>query len=292
MSKNLQTNDVKEILSSDKALDSFIAQNLRSSLSEIGFSSDFLNELISNLGTLDVKVFGEKWEEELRQKYSVGFFQNLVPKYFSDYVVPVTPSASKIVDVGCGTGILDKLYAEEDRFGKVIGIDINPYPEWEIFRNEKIRFDVVEEDKFTDFLYTEKPDSIVLTWALHHMGYDEQERYLGYICENLKKDAMVVILEDSYSEVFSPENGIDKYEKFMEWNVEQRKKIMSVYDWVANRVLAQREKEPIPCSYRTLEQWNNVLEKSGFKVIKQKFIGFPSNRDINTPQSLIVAQKI
>ncbi len=291
MLKNLQSEDVEAILLSDSDLADFILENLRSSLSSIGFSKLFLDELLSSLGTLDVNVFGEKWKRELQEKYSTGFFQDLVPKYFSDYVVPMTPSASKIVDVGCGTGILDKLYAEDGRFGTVIGIDINRYPEWAIFQNEKIRFDVIKEDTFTSFLNIEKPDSIVLTWALHHMEYDEQERYLGYIYENLKSGARVVILEDSYSTLFSPENGADKYGKFMEWNIEQRKKIMSVYDWVANRVLAQREQEPIPCTYRTLEEWGDVLEKSGFMIVIQKFIGFPSNRDINTPQSLIVVEK-
>ena len=77
----------------------------------------------------------------------------------------------------------------------------------------------------------------------------------------------------------------------MEWNPNQRKNIMSVYDWVANRVLAQREKVPIPCAYRTLEEWSNILEKKGFKTVMQKFIGFPNDRDINSPQSLIVAEK-
>ena len=123
------------------------------------------------------------------------------------------------------------------------------------------------------------------------MEYDEQERYLGYIHENLKIGAKIVVLEDSYSTDLVPENGADKYKGFMEWNPNQRKNIMSVYDWVANRVLAQREKVPIPCAYRTLEEWSNILEKKGFKTVMQKFIGFPNDRDINSPQSLIVAEK-
>jgi SAM-dependent methyltransferase len=291
MSKNLQLNEVQEILSSDKKLAVFIIENLRSSLSSIGFSENFLDDLLSDLGNLNVKDFGEKWKEELKQKYSIGFFQNLVPKYFLEYVVPVTPSSDEIIDVGCGTGILAKLYAQDDRFKKVTGIDINSYPEWEIFRNEKIRFEIVKENNFAGFLKIEKPDSIVLTWTLHHMEYDEQERYLGYIYENLKIGAKIVVLEDSYSTNLAPENGANKYEKFMEWNPDQRKNIMSVFDWVANRVLAQREKVPIPCAYRTLEEWSTILEKKGFKTVVQKFIGFPNDRDINSPQSLIVAEK-
>jgi SAM-dependent methyltransferase len=291
MSKNFHLNDVKGALESSQSLTNFIIEDLRSSLSSIGFSNVMLSDLLLDIGTLDVNTFGEKWKEELLQKYSIGFFQKIVPGYFSKYVVPVTPSSDKIIDVGCGTGILAKVYVQDARFKKVLGIDINQYPEWEIFQSEKITFKVIKEDDFLDFLKAEQPDSIVLTWTLHHMEPDEQERYLEYIYDKLKPGATVVVLEDSYSDTLAPERGADKYERFMKWNVEDRQKIMSVYDWVANRVLAQRENVPIPCAYRTLEGWRCLLEKKGFKIITQKFIGFPDSRDINTPQSLLVARK-
>jgi SAM-dependent methyltransferase len=291
MSKNLQLDDVREILLSNEKLFSFVIENLKSSLASIGFSENFIRDLLNNLGNLNVKGFGERWRDELKQKYSIGFFQNLVPKYFSDYIVPVTPPSEKVVDIGCGTGILAKLYGQDDRFQKVLGIDINPYPEWDVVRNDKVRFKVVKEDQFSNFLSSEKPDSIVLTWTLHHMEYDEQERYIEYIHENLKVGGKIVVLEDSYSADLMPESGLERYKKFMGWNSEERRQIMSVYDWVANRVLAQREKIPIPCAYRTLEEWSSVLEEKGFKPVIQRFIGFPDDRDINTPQSLLVAQK-
>jgi len=288
---NIQLKDIREILSGNEELADFIVNNLRSSLSSIGFSKACLNDLLSDLSNLDVKKFGEKWREELKQIYSLGFFQNLAPNYFAKYVVPVTPSSEKIIDVGCGTGILAKLYSQEKRFGQVVGIDINPYPEWKQFQSKTVRFAIITEEEFTDFLQREKPDSVVLTWTLHHMEYDEQGRYLGYINGNLPKNAKLVILDDSYSNNLKPENGLERYKEFMQWDDEDRKKIMAVYDWVANRVLAQREKVTIPAAYRSLEEWSALLEQSGFKPVLQKFIGFPDNRDINTPQSLIVAQK-
>jgi len=281
---------VGEILQ-ETELANFIVNNLRSSLSSIGFSQEFLDALLSDLRNISVENFGKKWREELGNKYIIGFFQKIVPKYFSDYIVPVTPTSRKIIDVGCGTGILAKLYAEDKRFERVVGIDINPYPEWKIFWNEKIKFEVVDEATFPNFLLEEKPDSVVLTWTLHHMEYDEQERYFEYIHDYLPSGAGIIILEDSYSKNLIPENGKEKYEEFMKWGPEQRREIMSVYDWVANRVLAQRSKAPMPCAYRSLEDWDILLEKKRFKMITQKFIGFPDNRDINTPQSLIVARR-
>jgi SAM-dependent methyltransferase len=291
MPKNLQLDDVREILLSNEELSSFVIENLKSSLASIGFSDNFLSDILNNLINLKVKEFGERWQDELKQRYSIGFFQNLVPKYFLDYIVPVTPASEKVVDIGCGTGILAKLYGQDDRFQKVLGIDINPYPEWDVVQNDKIGFKVVKEDQFNNFLGSEKPDSIVLTWTLHHMEYDEQERYLEYIHENLKVGGKIVVLEDSCSADLVPESGLERYKRFMEWNSKERRQIMSVYDWVANRVLAQRDKVPIPCAYRTLEEWSSFLEEKGFELVLKRFIGFPDDRDINTPQSLLIGTK-
>lgn len=288
--KNLQINDVREILK-DTDLSSFIRENLRSSLSSIGFSREFLDDLLSDLGNISIKNFGEKWESELQQKYSIGFFQNLVPKYFSDYVVPATPSAHKIVDVGCGTGILAKLYSESRRFKEVIGIDINQYSEWEIFSQENTRFKIVKESEFADFLLREKPDCISVTWTLHHMNFDEQKRYIGYIYQVLKTGSKIIVLEDSYSTNLTPGSGLGLYNEFMSNSPDNRKKIMAVYDWVANRVLAQRSKVPMSFGYRTLEEWQDIFEEAGFRNGVVKFIGFPTYRDINTPQSLMIFEK-
>src|SRR5437763_6268 len=98
---NIQSNDIREILSSDENLAGFIVKNLRISLSSIGFSKACLKDLLRDLSNLNVKNFGERWQVELKHVYSLGFFQNLAPKYFAQYVVPVTPTSEKIIDVGC-----------------------------------------------------------------------------------------------------------------------------------------------------------------------------------------------
>ncbi len=282
---------IKSLLN-NKSLRDFIFSNLRQSLSSIGFSQNLIDDLVLNLKDLNVVEFGKNHNEELRQVYNVGFFQKIVPTYFSQYVVPATPAVEKIMDVGCGTGILPKLYSENKKFKNILGIDINSYPEWKIFKNSNTDFLVVKEKNFIDFLRKEKPDSIVLTWTLHHMEYDEQERYLDYIYKTLKINSHVVVLEDSYSSILKPESGFKIYTQFMSWGENDRKKIMSVYDWVANRVLAQRNKVPIPFGYRTLEEWEDLFKKIGFTIESKKFIGFPSGRDINTPQGLIILKKI
>ncbi|MCA9485820.1 MAG: hypothetical protein KC506_03170, partial [Nanoarchaeota archaeon] len=101
----------------------------------------------------------------------------------------------------------------------------------------------------------------------------------------------VVALEDSFSTELVPKEDIGVYDSFSKLSNEEKVSTMSIFDWVANRILERRDKIPIPFGYRTLEDWQALFEKIGFKVIKKIFIGFPENRDVNTPQSLIVVRK-
>jgi len=278
-------------LLTNKELHNYVISNLQSSLSSIGFSKNLVNDLTLNLGNLDPRQFGQKYLVELNEVYTVGFFQRLVPQYFSRYVVPEIPASDEILDLGCGTGILASLLAKEDKLQHITGIDLHPYPEWELFKNPKITFKVVPEKDFFDFLSKEKPSVATLTWALHHMEYDEQERYAQYLHNVLTPGARLVILEDSYSTKLPPENDIGVRDFFIKFSEEDRRKIMGVYDWVANKVLAQRDKVGIPFTYRTLEEWEKLFVNKGFSINQKKFIGFPDNRDINTPQSLLMVTR-
>jgi len=275
----------------DKSLRDFIYTNLRQSLGDMGFSNGLLDNLFDNFLNLNISDFCKKHSEELNRVFTIGFFQDIVPRYFTKQVLPAVKSCEKIIDVGCGTGILAKLLNESGKFKQIMGIDINSYPEWEIFEKSNVVFQVVKEVDFPSFLKKEKPDSIVLTWTLHHMEFEEQERYMKYIYQSLKPGAQIAILEDSYSDFLPPEKGQNHYEKFMKWSIDDRHKIMAVQDWLANRVLAQRSKVPIPFGYRTLEEWEVLFNKVGFKTESKKFIGFPKERDINNPQSLIVISR-
>jgi len=124
------------------------------------------------------------------------------------------------------------------------------------------------------------------------MEYDEQERYLKTLGGVLKSGATIIILEDSYAESLEPEFGRKLYEEFMLQKSADRQKIMGALDWIANCILSKRTTMPVPFSYRTLEDWKKILEKTGFQVTKMRFLGFPKYRDINTPQSIIVARKL
>lgn len=277
---------------SHKILKGFIINNLRESLSSIGFSKDFVRDLLKMLDNL--KKYPElqnKHTYELDTVYLDGFFKKIVPGYFKAHIVPEIPASKKVLDLGCGTGILAERLSREERFSKIIGIDLRSYPEWETFVNEKIFFTVANKDGSFKLIKEEKPNSIILTWTLHHMPYIEQKEYVRNLYSFMPYESKMIILEDSYSENLAPIYGMDRYTGFMHLSKKERKQAMSFYDWIANRVLAKRARVPITFSYRTLEEWESFFKEIGFSVIHKKFIGFPNKRDINTPQSLIVVEK-
>src|SRR3989339_465882 len=231
---------------SDEKIYGFIVHNLKQTLPSIGFSVGLTEELTENLRNLNIQKFFDKYSQELDEVFTVGFFKKIVPAYFEKYVIPEIPNSDNFLDVGCGTGILINRLAKTNSFNKLIGIDVLRYPEWESYSGKNNSFQIVNDNQFPAFLKAYKPDSIALTWTLHHMRTEEQSEYLELIFSNIKEGSKLVILEDSYSETLQPENGQKKYKEFMSWNEESRKKIMSVYDWIANRILAQRIKVSIP----------------------------------------------
>lgn len=121
------------------------------------------------------------------------------------------------------------------------------------------------------------------------MVYSDQQYYISAI-HNHPRDMKVLILEDSYSTMAEPDEGRDIWQGFKKLDKADQARAMAVMDWIANRVLARRPDVAIPCAYRTLEEWNGQLQAYGYKVLKTQFIGFPENRDIHTPQSLLVAK--
>ncbi len=287
----MEYQDVVRDVLSDQKLKNFIVPSLRESMTYLGFSEPLISEFLDNIEALDLPLFIEKHKEELTRVQLHHFFDELVPMYFDSYVIPEVPTKGKVFDLGCGRGTLMQCLADRGTNEEIVGMDISEAPEWASLRSENMRFEVVQEDNFLPFLEKEQPDIVTVTWVFHHMEFDQQKRYLESLYKVLKKGAVLVVLEDSYSEILPPESGRDRYELFMQLSVEERQKVMGAYDWIANRVFSMRTTMPVPFGYRTLEDWKVVFEEAGFTVTKTRFLGFPEHRDVNTAQSVLVVGK-
>lgn len=287
----MEYSDLVRDVFDDERRRAFIVKNLKVSMSNLGFSEHLIEDLLSNINNLDLKMFIDTHKDELARVQLQYFFGELVPKYFKSYIIPEVPTGGKILDVGCGRGTLVACLAETGRYKEVVGLDIIAAPEWSDITDDVSRFVVVEDGGFFDFIKNEKPDHITLTWVLHHMEDDQQKRYLRALYEVLGEGSVMVILEDAYSEIIPPESGLESWEEFKTWDIEDRQKIMGAYDWIANRVFSMRSSMPVPFTYRTVEDWTGLFEDIGFTVTKSRFLGFPENRDVNTVQSILVVKK-
>jgi len=99
-------------------------------------------------------------------------------------------------------------------------------------------------------------------------------------------------MDDCYSESLKPKNGPKIYSEFKKLKRVDRDSVMYIYDWVANKILAQRDHATVQGSpYTTLEERERFFDKLGFSTVKKVFIGFTKKRDTNQPLSLIVVEK-
>ncbi len=127
--------------------------------------------------------------------------------------------------------------------------------------------------------------------VMHHLNFQKQAKYLEAMHDALPSGATLLLLEDSYSMILKPEQGVERHNIFMKLSLSDRLAIMGIYDWFANRVFCMRTQTPVPFAYRTIEEWGEIGTQAGFTHLKSQFIGYPANFDVHTPRALIVFQK-
>jgi hypothetical protein len=280
--------DIQLMMAND-SVKKFTVEALHFSMSCLGFSNDMITDLINCLEYGAVLEFQKRYSNELHMIQTMKFYRKLVPIYYEKHILPHIPNSKKLLDVGCGTGVLASIIERSKKCEEIRGIDINSYPEWNDYSTNTVSFKIIHSGEFKDYLTNYKPDVICLTWVLHHMAFKDQVRYLKHIYDSLES-IKLVILEDSYSEKEIPAEGTDFHGKFISMGKKERNHIISIHDWIANRILAQRESIPIPFTYRTLEEWVELLSGIGYTVSYKKYIGFPV-RDVMNPQAVIIAEK-
>lgn len=104
------------------------------------------------------------------------------------------PKSGKIIDLGCGEGVLCVLLAISSKRRKVLGLDLNK-------KKIKLGKNIAQEISNLDFKTKDvteslpKADAFVMSDFLHHIERKEHRPLINSINDSLKKGGVLVIKE-------------------------------------------------------------------------------------------------
>lgn len=99
------------------------------------------------------------------------------------------PSKGKIIDLGCGEGIIAK-YIAQNKNRKVIGVDLNQ-KRLENGKFKNLKFELADIRNYN----LKNANAVILSDVLHHINFADQNRILKNIANSLKKNATLIVKE-------------------------------------------------------------------------------------------------
>lgn len=160
-----------------------------------------------------------------------------------------------IVDVGCATGTTAKALAEIFPTARVTGCDIT---DKHVHRNRKApgNFTFQQIEPFHLERENLKPDMIVLTGVIHHIGHADEDRFLQDIRRSLTDDGIVIVHEHCLAS--------QPFRKRIE------RVLLDIVEFVINDLA-----EGMACSYNFFEdaRLRALLERNGFEIVEDYSVG-------------------
>ncbi|MBI3623227.1 hypothetical protein HY212_04075 [Candidatus Pacearchaeota archaeon] len=158
--------------------------------------------------------------------------------------------------------------------------------------NHKINF-IVQPSKTKLPFVKGSINTIILSMVLHHLKNLDQINLIKSAGSSLNKGGRVILIEDTYPN--HPKiKGLNKnIADFLRFNSDEKKKILSFYDWFGNRLMRNRDSMFLPYNYKTMEGWKSLFERYGLVQIDSKFIKENlSHPDLFPPKAIMVFQKM
>ena len=136
--------------------------------------------------------------------------------------------------------------------------------------------------------------TIILSMVLHHLDKRQQKKMIRSVYKSLRPRGKIILIEDTFPENYSDTEELSKSSRdYLKFSKKTKLKILYFYDWFGNRLMRSRDTVLIQYSYRTMEEWRNIFEKEGLKLIYSEFIGDNSeNIDLFPPKAFMVFEKI
>lgn len=195
-----------------------------------------------------------------------------------------------VADIGGRTDdFMEEILKLNNSIKKAYVTDIGAFSE----RSKNPKIDFIVQPSLAKTPFSENSlSNIILSLTLHHMDNLDQELFIKHLVNILRNKGRLILIEDSYPEKYANNNLSQNIKKFLSFEESIKMKIISFYDWFGNKIIRGRDNIALTFNYKTMEEWKNIFERSGLKLIFLDFIGKnPKNLDLFPPKAVMVFEK-
>ena len=196
-----------------------------------------------------------------------------------------------IADVGCGDDKLGRIIVENIENTSVIGTDVVDYRGTGYEGHERVDF-ILQEDSDKIPLPDNSVDKVLFSAVFHHASSETTDKLLAEARRVLRPNGRIIIIEDVVLESVPPRNNEENLvDKFKELTDEERKSVISIFDWHANHVVVGVTEIPMAFNYQTEEEWDQTFACAGFEVETKDFVGIYRDKFHPHPHTVFVLRK-
>lgn len=192
-----------------------------------------------------------------------------------------------IGDIGCGNNALAQFIITQRPAATAIGTDLLPY---QTEQSSRVTF-IQQKIPTVIPLDSSRCDVICLMSVLHHIDTQHLPDFMMEIRRILKPNGTILVLEDSYSETTPPlyQNGL-LWKKFIAIEPSQRKKAISIIDWIGCVLASGDINMNLPYCFNTIDEWKNIFTQLNLTLVQNNFLGFIAKRFHFSPQTFFMLE--
>ena len=193
-----------------------------------------------------------------------------------------------IADIGCGDDKLGIIIVDTIKNTRVIGTDVVDYRDNDYKSHKNVDF-VLQTENGKIPLEDNSVDKVIFSAVFHHDTPEMTDKLLKEAKRVLKPNGEVIILEDVVMESIAPKNNEQGLvDRFKALSKEERKTVISIYDWHANHVVVGVTQIPMALNYQTEEEWGQTFARAGFEVKTKDFVGIYKGKVHANPHTVFV----
>lgn len=133
-------------------------------------------------------------------------------------------------------------------------------------------------------------DSVILSTMLHHINPFVRLKLVTHLKEVLRDGGRLILIEDTYPEHPAEKdihNVLD--ERFLAFSDADKKEILSFLDWWGNRLMKNSRDIPLPCTFKSMEEWEEYFAEVGLKLVQKQYLGMPDmHTHIMAPKGILI----